>query len=123
MLLENETMSIALDKSLIFRTKRNARPNGLSEDERMAMRWFWNEGVKVPVIAKVFGVSKNTVYYKSLTGDADSYPNTRHSNSAAEAKKLFDELGADGVRRRFVSDKMIRDINAELAREAARMKK
>jgi hypothetical protein len=116
-------MSVALDHSLIFRTKRRARKGGLSDSERMAIRWFWNEGVRVPIIAKVFGVSKNTVYYKAITGDADSYPTTNHSNSAAEAKALFDRLGKEAVEAQFVTDDMKRRINAEMAREAKLMAK
>jgi hypothetical protein len=121
--MENKIMSVALDHSLIFQTKRRARKGGLSDAERMAIRWFWSEGVRVPIIAKVFGVSKNTVYYKAITGDADSYPTTNHSNSAAEAKALFDRLGKEAVEAQFVTDDMKRKINAEMAREAKLMAK
>jgi hypothetical protein len=116
-------MSVALDPSLVFQTKRRARKGGLSDGDRMAIRWFWNEGVRVPILARVFGVSKNTIYYKSLTGDADSYPTTNHSNSAAETKAMFDRLGPTEVRKRFVSDDLVRRVNAEMAKEATRMAK
>ena len=114
-------MSVALDQSLIFRTKRKARKDGLTADQRMAIHWFWLEGVKVPIIARVFKVSKNTIYYKALTGEADSYPTTKHSNSAAETKALFDSLGKDEVRTKFVTDAQVAAINREMAREAHRM--
>ena len=114
-------MSVALDHSLIFRTKRRARKGGLSADERMAIHWFWSEGVRVPILAKVFKVSKNTIYYKALTGAADSYPTTNLSNSAAETKALFDEMGKDAVRAKFVTDKMVNAVNAEMTKDARRM--
>lgn len=111
-------------RSLLYRTKRRARKDGLTPDERVAINVFWREGVRVPVLAKVFKVSKNTIYYKALTGEADSYPNSNRSNSAKETNELIESLGLEKAREQFITDKMQHAVEAEMAREAAkRMRK
>jgi hypothetical protein len=114
------TMPAILDPTLIYRTKRKARPDGLTADQRIAINLLWRRGVRVPIIAKVFGVSKNTIYYKALTGDADSYPNSPRSNSAAETNALIDRLGVEEAERQFLPDKIVEAVNAALRREAKR---
>jgi hypothetical protein len=118
--LDNVGMSIELDEALIYRTKRRAREDGLTADERIALNLFWRKGVRVPILARAFQCSKNTIYYKSLTGDADSYPTSNRSNSAAETNALVDRLGVDEAWDRFVTPRMIDAVNAEMAREARR---
>jgi hypothetical protein len=111
---------LQLNEALILRTRRRVRNDAMTFDERMAMHWFWRQKVKVGIIAKVFRVGKNTVYYKSLTGDANSYPNSSRSNSVTEVKAHFDELGPDEVRRTYVKDAWIKEVNALLQAEIAR---
>lgn len=109
-------MSMELDIALVHMSKRRRRPDGLTAKEVMAINWFWRKNVKVSVLAKVFGVSKNTIYYKCLTGEADSYPVSR-INSAAATNDLFETLGPDEVERRFVTKKMKKAINAAMKQE------
>jgi hypothetical protein len=116
----NAAMNVTLDESLIYRAKRRAREDGLTPEERIALNLFWRKGVRVPILAKVFRCSKNTCYYKSLTGEADSYPNSNRSNSAAETNALIDSLGVDEAWRRFVTDDMVAAVNAEMALEVER---
>ena len=120
---QSEMMPVQLDEDLIYRTKRRAREDGLTPEDRIAVNLFWRKKVKVAVLAKVFGVSRNTIYYKALTGTADSYPNTNRSNSAIEANAVIERLGPDEAWRQFVTDKMIRAVNDENRREAARRKR
>lgn len=121
---QSEAMAnVQLDEDLIYRTKRRAREDGLTPEDRIAVNLFWRKKVKVAVLAKVFGVSRNTIYYKALTGTADSYPNTNRSNSAIEANAVIERLGPDEAWRQFVTDKMIRAVNDENRREAARRKR
>lgn len=107
-------------RSLLYRTKRRARDDGLTPDERVAINIFWREGVRIPILAKVFKVSKNTIYYKALTGEADSYPNSNRSNSAKETNELIESLGLEKAREQFITDRMQRAVEAEMAREAAK---
>lgn len=107
-------------RSLLYRTKRRARDDGLTPDERVAINIFWREGVRIPILAKVFKVSKNTIYYKALTGEADSYPNSNRSNSARETNELIESLGLEKAREQFITDRMQRAVEAEMAREAAK---
>ena len=51
--------NVQLDEDLIYRTKRRARENGLTPEERIAINLLWRKKVRVPVLAKCFGVSKN----------------------------------------------------------------
>jgi hypothetical protein len=107
-------------RTLIYRTKRRARDDGLTPEERVAINVFWREGVRIPILAKVFKVSKNTIYYKALTGEADSYPNSNRSNSAKETNELIESLGLEEARAQFVTEKMQLAVEAEMAREAKR---
>jgi hypothetical protein len=111
-------MNVQLDKTLVRRTRRRIRKDELTFDERMAIHWFRKNDIKIAILAKVFGMAKNTLYYKALTGDADSYPNSPKSNSVADIKALFDELGMDEVERRYVTNKMKKAMNAAMAEEA-----
>lgn len=110
-------MSMELDTTLIQIAKRKPRKDGLTHKQVMAINWFWRMGVKVSVLAKVFGVSKNTIYYKCLTGDAASYPESR-VNTAAATNDIFESLGPNEVERRYVTKKMIKAVHAEAKREA-----
>lgn len=121
--MDAQPMSAQLDENLIYLTKRRAREDGLTADERIAINLLWRKKVRVQVLAKVFGVSKNTIYYKALTGEADSYPNSNRSNSAVETNEVIERMGPEAAWKQFVTDKMVRDVNAENAREAARRSK
>ena len=116
-------MSVQLDETLIYRTKRRARDDGLTADDRIAINLLWRRKVRVPVLAKVFKVSKNTIYYKALTGTADSYPNSNRSNSATETNEVIERLGEEEAWRQFVTDKVIRAVNDENRREAERRRR
>lgn len=118
----DDSMTPEIDPTLLYRTKRRGRKDGLTPEERIALNLLWDndKGVRVPILARVFKVSKNTVYYKALTGSADSYPTTDKSNSAAETRALIERLGRDEAYRQFVTPQMVDAINYELANEAAR---
>ena len=45
---------IELDQDLIRRAKRAPRKDELTEGERIAMNLFWRQGVRVPVLARIF---------------------------------------------------------------------
>jgi hypothetical protein len=109
--------SAKLDETLIYRAKRRARDDGLSVDERVAINLFRRRGVRVPTLAAAFEVSKNTIYYKCLTGRADSYPGSPDRNEADATNALIDKLGVKEAWDKFVSDEMINRVNAQLALE------
>lgn len=107
-----------LDETLIFETRRRVRKDGLTPEARIAINLFWRRGVRVPILGKVFKTSKNTIYYRCLTGGADSYPNSDQFNPAAETNATIERLGEEEAYKRFVTPKMIKAVNDEMAREA-----
>jgi hypothetical protein len=109
-------MTIQLNEDLIYLTKRRPRGDGLKPRERIAINLFWRRGVKVPVLARAFNVSKNTIYYKCLTGQANSYPS---GSLAEETNDLIERLGVEEAYKRYVTPKMIKDVNDEMEREDA----
>ena len=102
-------MSVTLDETLIAQARRAPRHDGLGENEKIALNLFWRKGVRVPILASVFRVSKNTVYYNCLTGDAASYP---QGNRAKEVNDRIDAMGEDVAWKKYVTDTMIRAVNA-----------
>ena len=113
-------MTIELDPALVFKTKRRSREDGLTDDECIAINLFWRKGIKVPILARVFSCSKNTVYYRCITGTNSSYQNMSYSNKAKEANALIDKLGEEKAWHRYVTDEMVHAVNAAMAEEVAR---
>ena len=114
-------MTKELDETLIYKTKRKPREDGLTDDECIAINLFWRKHVKVPILAKVFRVSKNTCYYRCLTGNANSYPNSIYSNKASDTNALIDKMGFQKAwEHTYVTDQMVEDVEAEMAAELAR---
>ena len=111
-------MTKELNETLLQRIRR--KPRELTNEECIALNLFWRKGINVLILAKVFHVSKNTIYYRALTGTADSYPNTANSNSAADINTLIDRLGVEEAWNRYVSDEMVDAVEAEIAVELER---
>jgi hypothetical protein len=103
---------IKLDEGLISRVRRSAHAESLTIDDRVALNLLWRKRVQVPILAKVFKCSRNTIYYKALTGKADSYPN---SEGADEANALVDrfvaEVGLDEAVNRYVPADIVAAVN------------
>jgi hypothetical protein len=121
--LNEAVMKVKIDKILVAQIRRKSRPDGLTPGERVAINLFaYHPSTPVPiaVLARVFRVSRNTIYYQALTGDADSYPNSGSSNLARETRELIGVLGRDEAWRRYVTDQMVLSINAEMARVASK---
>lgn len=113
-------MNVMLDEALVTKTKRKPRSDALTDDDCVAINLFWRKGVRVPLLARIFKISKNTAYYRALTGTADSYPNSIYSNNAHDTNALIDRLGEAEAWRRYVTDDMVRAVNAEMAAELER---
>ena len=113
-------MTREIDETLIYKTKRKPRQDGLTDDECICLNLFWRKHIKVPILAKVFRVSKNTVYYRALTGKADSYPNSLYSNKAKDTNALIDKIGFQAAWDKYVSDEMVDAVEAEMAAELSR---
>ena len=104
-------MNVQLDETLIAQARRAPRHDGLSLSERIALNLLWRKHVRVPVLAKVFQCSKNTIYYNCLTGDAASYP-LSGANKAREINEIIDRMGEDQAWEQNVTATMIRAVNA-----------
>jgi hypothetical protein len=113
-------MTVQLDEDLIHKIKRKPREDVLSDNECVALNLFWRRKVKVPILAKVFKVSKNTIYYRALTGTADSYPTSVYSNKAKDTNALIDKIGVEAAWKRYVTDEMVMHVNQEMEAELAR---
>jgi hypothetical protein len=111
-------MAVELDPALIARSRRKARM--LTFSDRVAINLLYDNknGVSVPILARVFGVSKNTIYYQSLTGKADSYPTT--GKLVKEVEKEIRRLGRPKAREVYLTDEIKTAVNAEMARTAER---
>lgn len=113
-------MSVALDENLINRIRKNPRTLTLTFEECVAANWFWRKHVNIKILSKVFHAGKNTLYYRALTGTADSYPTSIYENQAQEVNDLVDKIGMEETEQRYVTDEMKAAVNAELALELER---
>ena len=104
-------MNVTLDETLIAQARRAPRHDGLSLGERIALNLLWRKKVRVPVLAKVFQCSKNTIYYNCLTGDAASYPSSSGAK-AREINEIVDRMGEEQAWDQYVTAAMIRAVNA-----------
>lgn len=106
-----------VDRALVYLTKRKTRKNGLSPRQVLAINWFWRAGVKISILARAFGVSRNTIHYKVANGAAASYPRGL-ANSADDTNELVETLGPDEIKRRFVTKAMVKRVNAAMRHDA-----
>ena len=118
-------MTATINENLVFLTKRRPRKRGgLSAGECVALNLLWRKQVRVPVLAAVFGVSKNTVYSRALTGSAKSYhPDSRRSNTAQDTNDLIDRMGFDEAWKIFITSRIAAAVDEENANLAKRIRK
>jgi hypothetical protein len=114
------SMSFELNRALIVRSRLKARKLSLSD--RIVINLLYDnkskDSVSVPILARVFKCSKNTIYYKSLTGRADSYPTNGHEVSEVEREIAL--LGREEAKRKYLTDKIMKKVRAEVERTARR---
>ena len=104
-------MTEKLDQTLIFRVRRKAGANQLTAEQCIAINLLNRQGVSGTILAKVFGVSKNTIYYRCISGAAKSYRTSTKYNIANEVKKVIAEMGEDVAWDLFVTDEMVQRAN------------
>jgi len=116
-------MTAHLDENLLYRARHKPYAGvsswKLSDDDCMAINLFWRRGERASILAKAFGVCKNTIYYSCLTGDADSYPTTPATNRARRTNALINKMGEDEAWKRYVTQEMVDTLdalNADVAR-------
>ena len=112
--LYHKAMTVELDETLIFRAKR--APRWLTREERVAISLLKRKGVRVPVLMRVFGCSKNTIYYKRLSSRLTG----EKLDVTAETAALIRDIGVDEAWRQFITPAMIEGVNRENKLEAAR---
>jgi hypothetical protein len=117
---KEQKMPVTIDESLIYAVKRHVPEGRLTPDDCIAINLLWRKGVRARILAKVFNCSKNTIYYRSLTGNADSYPTSPRSNTAADTNRLIENLGVEGAWNKYVSQELADKVNAEMRAEAKR---
>jgi hypothetical protein len=111
-------MGIELDPALIARSRRKVR--ALTFGDRVAINLLHTGQPKIstPILARVFKCSKNTIYYKSITGQADSYPTDGHEVTEVEREIAF--WGREEAARIYLTDKIKKRVMLEVARTARR---
>lgn len=110
-------MTIALNENLMRKLKK-PRDNGLTDDECVALNLFWRKKVNVLLLARVFHVSKNTIYARAITGPVDNH--SIHVGSIERINKLIDQLGEEKAWNRYVTNEMVEAVHAEVKAELAR---
>ncbi len=108
---------IQLDQTLVYKAKRRFPESKLSPDTCIQINLLWRKQVRTPILARVFGVSKNTIYYRCLTGKADSYPNNQWSNTADDTNKLIDSIGEEQAWEKYMTDEIVTKVNEAMAEE------
>jgi Zn-dependent peptidase ImmA (M78 family) len=106
-----------VDRSLIFRArrKRTNYPNQLTPEQAIAINLFRRDGTRAIILARAFGVSKNTIYYRCLKGEAASYQDSPESVKVAkEANRVIDSMGFQAAWEKYVTQDMVDRVEAEL---------
>ena len=98
-------MNIALDQDALAGLKTTSRERVLSTAERIAIYYFYLEGVPAKIIARTFGVRPNAVYYVT---------NWTHTAAHANAKNAYEQMGKEKVFAEIVTDAQTESINEGL---------
>ncbi len=107
-------MTVELDQTLVIKARRIARRMDFSDC--VAANLLHRRKVRATVLARVFRVSKNTLYYRALTGTANSYPTLGAWVRAVEEE--IERLGVTEAERVYLNASLVAKVNAELARVA-----
>lgn len=78
----------------------------MTQADRIAANVLWRDRVPVPVLVRLFGHSKNTLFSTAFTGGG-AY---RYGDKAVEINDLVEKMGVDEARRRYVTKEMARVV-------------
>ena len=107
--------TVEFDTSLIPQTYRRAmRHSPLTLEERIAINLFARRRAPVSILAKVFQCSRNTCYYSAISGEASASASFPASQGGKEVNALIDKMGEKRAWDRYVTDDMIRAVNATM---------
>ena len=95
---------VELDEEALANARSTSRERKLSSLEKIAIYAFMLRGVQAPVLARVFGVNPNAIYYIAKW---------EHTAAHKAARDSFDRLGADRVWAEVVTEAQIEQVNAE----------
>lgn len=101
------------DKKLLARLSKRRDPDVLSLADKIAINLAWRDRARIPILAKLYGVSKNTIYYKCISGDAASYP-SGETNTAAEINAIIDRIGVEAAFETYLTDEHVKRTNLAL---------
>jgi hypothetical protein len=103
-------MNATIDEITLFRTKRLGRK--LTPDECVAIALFRRRDIRVQVLMRAFGVCRNSIYNKALTGGSTD------DGLAKETHDLIEKIGVRRAWNEFVTQDMIDRVNRENKVEA-----
>jgi hypothetical protein len=109
--MNENTAKPELNIRVIQHTKRKRRSDGLNLHERVAIRLFYDRGVRAAILARVYKVSRNTIYYSALLD--------RGGRAATEVEEYLKQWGPDNVYRDEVTAEEILAVNAALVEAAS----
>jgi hypothetical protein len=95
---------IELDEEALANARSTSRERKLTSLEKVAIYAFMLRGVQAPVLARVFGVNPNAIYYIAKW---------EHTAAHRAAKDAFERLGADRVWTEIVTDAQRARVNEE----------
>jgi hypothetical protein len=101
------------DEKLLAELAVRHDPDLLSLGDKIAINLAWRKKARVPILAKLYSVSKNTIYYTCLTGGSAGYPHGA-TNTAAEVNRLIDEIGVEAAFETYLTDEHVRRTNLAL---------
>ena len=114
-------MTPALDAVLVKESRRYRTGSALNRRQLVAINLFWRSGVKGTVLARAYGVSKNTVYSRALTGGPGYYAGSRPAAELnAEIDRLLAKETLASLQARYATPEEFAAVHRELEREIAR---
>jgi hypothetical protein len=95
---------VELDEEALVNARARSRDRKLSSLEKLAIYAFAVKGVQAPVLARVFDVNPNAIYYITKW---------EHTAAHRAAKESFERLGEERVWAEIVTEAQIEQVNAE----------
>ena len=102
---------IAPDPVLTYLARR--KPEKLTPEERVAIALLRRRGIRAAVLAKAFGVGRNTIYNSCIRDTIDE------TAAAKAAHMLIEAIGEEAAWDRFVTPAMVAKVDQANAAMAA----
>jgi hypothetical protein len=96
---------VELDREALAHAKSNSRDRKLNSAEKLAIYAFTLEGVPAKILARLFDVRANAIYYIA---------NWEHTAAHQSVKDAFNRLGKERVWSEVITEEQTERVNADL---------